>query len=116
MHGDDEANNRRLLQELSAVPTEQRGAAFHCHMAVASPAGQVLIEALGICRGTIAWQPSGAGGFGYDPLFTIAEYHLTFAELGGSVKNVLSHRSRALRQLIPKLLPLVAASSEQHVR
>lgn len=106
-HGDDEANNRLLLQELSAIPVDRRGASFTCHIAVADPSGEIRLEAVGICRGTIAMSPSGEGGFGYDPLFVIPEYHLTFAQLGAAVKNVLSHRSRALRQLVPRLTQLI---------
>ena len=103
-HGDDEANNRLLIEQLQATPIERRGASFTCHIAVANSHGEIQLEATGHCRGVIAFSESGAGGFGYDPLFTIPEYHLTFAQLGPAVKNVLSHRSRALRQLVPKLL------------
>lgn len=102
-HGDDQANNRLLLSELHGIPWERRGAAFTCHIAVADPSGAVALEAWGRCRGVIAEALSGQGGFGYDPLFTIPEYHLTFAQLGSAVKNVLSHRSRALKILVPKL-------------
>ena len=106
-HGDDEANNRLLIHELNSIPNDRRGASFTCHIAVANPSGHVVLEATGICRGVIAKAPSGQGGFGYDPLFIIPEYHLTFAQLGTAVKNVLSHRSRALRQLVPHLVPLI---------
>lgn len=110
-HGDDQANNRLLLQELSSVPHERRGASFTCHIAVSDPTGTVVLESTGICRGNIAATPSGDAGFGYDPLFTIPEYHLTFAQLGSAVKNVLSHRSRALRQLLPSLTELIRQQS-----
>ncbi|MGV3485753.1 MAG: RdgB/HAM1 family non-canonical purine NTP pyrophosphatase [Planctomycetaceae bacterium] len=115
-HGDDEANNRLLLRELANVPRERRSAAFHCHMAVADPCGRIVLETMGLCRGMIAFEPSGAGGFGYDPLFTIPEYHLTFAQLGSGVKNVLSHRSRALQHLIPPLSRLAASGIERRAR
>ncbi len=106
-HGDDEANNRLLLAELAAVPDNQRGASFCCFVCLADPEGIVRLEVGDFCRGRIAHQPVGDGGFGYDPLFIIAEYHLTFAQLGMAVKNVLSHRSRALRKLVPPLLDLI---------
>ncbi len=115
-HGDDAANNAKLLRELQSVPLEKRDAAFHCHIVVADPAGQVALESHGTCRGRIALAESGAGGFGYDPLFVIPEYHLTFGELGGAVKNVLSHRSRALRALLPDLIRLVRADGHQASR
>jgi XTP/dITP diphosphohydrolase len=109
-HGDDEANNRRLLEALAGVPDERRGAAFCCFVCLADPQGQVRIEVDDFCRGRIAHQAAGEGGFGYDPLFVIPEYHLTFAELGLAVKNVLSHRSRALRKLLPRLLDVIDPS------
>jgi XTP/dITP diphosphohydrolase len=111
-HGDDEANNRLLLRELSDVPANRRGAAFSCHMAVANPRGEVILEAAGICRGIIADAPSGDSGFGYDPLFIIPEYHHTFAQLGSAVKNVLSHRSRAIRSLIPNLRRFIVSDAK----
>jgi XTP/dITP diphosphohydrolase len=110
-HGDDAANNRLLLQELMSIPHERRGASFTCHIAVSDPKGTIVLESQGICRGNIAESASGEAGFGYDPLFTILEYHLTFAQLGSAVKNVLSHRSRALRQLLPPLLDLIRRES-----
>lgn len=105
-HGDDAANNRLLLEQLRDVPDAKRGAEFRCFVCVASPEGTVEIEVDDACRGLIARGEAGVGGFGYDPLFIIPEYHLTFAQLGIAVKNVLSHRSRALRKLMPQLLAL----------
>jgi XTP/dITP diphosphohydrolase len=102
-HGDDEANNRKLLDELAGVPDEQRGAAFLCHLAVANPAGEVVLEASGSCRGRITRGAHGPGGFGYDPLFLIHEYHKTFGELSPLVKQQISHRARAFARLRPGL-------------
>lgn len=109
-HGDDEANNRLLLAEMQGIPEERRGAAFCCFACLADPTGAVRLEADDACRGRIALTAKGQGGFGYDPLFVIPEYHLTFAQLGGAVKNVLSHRSRALRKLLPPLMDLISQS------
>lgn len=106
-HGDDEANNDKLLRELAGVPAEKRGAQFHCHLCLSDPSGTVRLQEQGICRGRIAAQRSGQAGFGYDPLFVIREYHRTFGELDLSVKRALSHRSRGLRALVPKLLRLI---------
>lgn len=103
----DEANNRRLLEELRAVPPADRTARFVCHMALADPAGAIRAEAEGSCRGRILTERRGAAGFGYDPLFEIAEYHRSFGELDAMVKSCLSHRARAARALIPKLTALV---------
>lgn len=107
-HGDDEANNDKLLTELADVPTEKRGAAFNCYLCLSDPEGNVRLEERGICRGRIAQQRSGGAGFGYDPLFIIREYHQTFGELDLVVKRAISHRSRALRAFLPQLMKLVA--------
>lgn len=105
----DASNNERLLTQLMGVPRERRGAYYVCHMTLSDPEGNVRIDCEGRCHGRIREQASGAGGFGYDPLFELAEYHRTFGELSGAVKAVLSHRARATRQFVPQLLGLVAA-------
>jgi XTP/dITP diphosphohydrolase len=98
-HGDDSANNRRLLEVLAETPDENRGAAFVCALAVADPTGTTRAEARGECRGRITREERGTGGFGYDPLFLILEYHKTFGELSPLVKQQVSHRSRAVRHV-----------------
>jgi XTP/dITP diphosphohydrolase len=102
----DEANNRRLLAELGDTPLEKRSAHYVCHVAVADPNGAIRAESEDVCRGRIRFEPAGTNGFGYDPLFEIVEYHRTFGELGPHVKQALSHRSRALRAIVPKLLAI----------
>lgn len=96
-HGNDRANNEKLLGLLAGVPPEKRTARFRCVMAIATPAGEVW-TAEGSCEGLIAEAPRGEGGFGYDPLFYVPELGKTFAELEPEVKNRLSHRARALEQ------------------
>jgi XTP/dITP diphosphohydrolase len=105
----DESNNRLLLQRLASVPTQQRGARYVCHMALSDPSGNIRAESEGVCRGRILPAGRGMHGFGYDPLFEVIEYHRTFGELSSLVKACLSHRARAARQLIPKLVELVDA-------
>jgi XTP/dITP diphosphohydrolase len=100
----DEENNRHLLNELADTPLEQRTAHYVCHVTVADSTGTIRAESHDICRGRIRFELAGANGFGYDPLFEIIEYHHTFGELGPTVKRMLSHRSRALRAILPKLL------------
>ena len=107
-HGDNEANNDKLLREMQDVPPEKRGARFNCYLCLSDPQGEVRLEEHATCRGRIATERSGSGGFGYDPLFVIAEYHKTFGELDLAVKRAISHRSRALRAFVPKLLRLIA--------
>lgn len=106
-HGDDEANNQKLLRELNGIPAEKRGAQFNCHLCLSDPGGEVRLTASGICRGQIAEHATGVAGFGYDPLFIILEYHRTFGELDLTVKRALSHRSRALRRFLPEFTRLV---------
>jgi XTP/dITP diphosphohydrolase len=110
-HGDDEANNRKLLADLADVADENRGAAFVCALALADPDGTIRLEAAGSCRGRITHQPRGPGGFGYDPLFLILEYHKTFGELAPLTKHQLSHRSRAFAHLRPALARVVAGGA-----
>jgi XTP/dITP diphosphohydrolase len=101
--GDDEANNDRLLAELAPLPDESRAARYVCTAALSDPAGEVKAVVRGYCHGVIIKERRGKGGFGYDPLFLIPEYHETFGELSSRVKHALSHRARALAQLRPVL-------------
>ncbi|QDT06091.1 Non-canonical purine NTP pyrophosphatase [Rubripirellula lacrimiformis] len=107
-HGDDEANNEKLLRELDGVPDEKRSAKFNCYLCLSDPQGNVQLEANGTCGGRIAHARSGGAGFGYDPLFIIPEYHRTFGELDLTVKRALSHRSRALRSFVPAMMRMIA--------
>jgi XTP/dITP diphosphohydrolase len=102
----DQANNDLLLARLGDLPLPQRTARFICRVAVSDPAGQIVAESEGACRGRILFEPRGSDGFGYDPLFEIVEYHRTFAELGLPVKAVLSHRARAVSHLTAQLMQL----------
>jgi XTP/dITP diphosphohydrolase len=111
----DEANNALLLQKLAHVPLEKRTAHYTCHATLSDPAGNVRFDCEDQCRGRIRFEHAGTAGFGYDPLFEIPEYHLTFGELGDAVKAVLSHRARAIRRLIPALLTLAQVEQWQPV-
>jgi XTP/dITP diphosphohydrolase len=102
--GDDAANNARLLAELAPLPDDRRAAYYVCTAALADPAGEVRAVVEGRCHGVIVPEARGSGGFGYDPLFLIPEYHRTFGELSPRVKHALSHRARALAQLRSVLL------------
>jgi len=94
----DEANNLKLLQELTGVPKAHRSAAFRCVIAFCAPDGfEAVFE--GELRGFILEHSSGHGGFGYDPLFMVPEYGKTLAELPIEVKNRISHRGRATASL-----------------
>jgi len=102
----DGANNDKLLAELADVPASRRGARYVCHVAAADPQGMVRAESADVCHGRIVTAPRGSGGFGYDPLFELLEYHRTFGELGPHVKSALSHRARAMRAIAPQLVAL----------
>lgn len=103
--GNDAANNAKLLEEMSTIADEHRQAAFHCVMALASPDGQCQTF-VGRVSGLIMRGERGGGGFGYDPLFIVPEYGKTMAELPLDIKNRISHRGTALRQVIPVLQAL----------
>lgn len=98
----DAANNAKLMSLLAEVPASRRAARFRCVLAlVALPIQEPLEPRLfeGACEGAISFAPSGAGGFGYDPLFVPLGFQQSFAELGEEVKNRISHRARALAGL-----------------
>ena len=103
----DQRNNEKLLSELAGVPDERRGAYYVCHMTLADATGKIWIDCEGTCGGRIRHELAGSGGFGYDPLFEIVEYHRTFGELSAAVKGTISHRARAVRQFVRLLKTLV---------
>jgi XTP/dITP diphosphohydrolase len=109
-HGDDAANNERLLAELAPLPDDRRNAYYVCVTALADTQGAIRAVVEGRCHGIITKESRGTGGFGYDPLFLIPEYHRTFGELSPIVKHALSHRARALEQLGPILRRLQGES------
>lgn len=106
----DERNNQLLLQRLEGVPLERRSAHYVCYACLSDPTGVVRAESSGQCRGRILTQTLGTGGFGYDPMFEVIEYHRTFGELSGALKSVLSHRARAMRRFIPQVIRALADS------
>ncbi len=94
-HGDDGANNKRLLKELDRVPMEKRTARFVSVIACVFPDGrEFTVE--GTVEGIIDTKPNGDGGFGYDPLF-VTEYGC-FGVVPPEVKNAVSHRARAIEK------------------
>jgi XTP/dITP diphosphohydrolase len=77
----DAANNQKLLHELANYPLEKRRAHYVCHATLSDPQGVIRAESEGHCYGRILPTAAGSGGFGYDPLVEIPEYHRTFGEL-----------------------------------
>lgn len=101
----DDANNALLLEKLTSVPEEDRGARYVCCAALAWPDARA-ITTTGTVRGRIADAPRGTGGFGYDPLFYCPELGARFAEVPAEDKNAVSHRSRAFRAMAGALQAL----------
>lgn len=105
-HGNDAANNEKLLAELADVPDEARTARFHSTVVLVSrdEDGEEILAGNGDCEGTIARDLRGTNGFGYDPLFELADLPgRRMAELEPEEKNAISHRRRALDDLVTKL-------------
>jgi len=90
----DAERTQILLQRMEGVRYERRTAVFRCVVALATPDGRSWTTS-GSSSGVIAFAPQGQGGFGYDPVFYVPKYQRTYAELGPTEKNTLSHRGRA---------------------
>ena len=104
-----------LLHRLEGVPPERRTARFHSVVALAVPApdGTVQVDTFhGTVEGRILDTPRGTGGFGYDPVFLVVELGRSMAELSLEEKNRISHRARALRQMLPRLAALARRSPD----
>ncbi len=101
MEASDADRIRKLLAELQPDRAD-RTARFVCSLALAQW-GTVLQEAEGECRGEIALEPKGTGGFGYDPIFFLPEFGCSMAELPEEEKNRISHRARAVASLLAKI-------------
>ncbi len=100
----DAGNNERLLQELGDLPGPQRSARYQCVLVYLRHAEDpVPLICHAQWEGLILTEPRGEGGFGYDPLFFLAEQQCSAAELDPEVKNRISHRARASAQLLDAL-------------
>ena len=96
-HGNDDANNKKLLNALEGLEPKDRGAAYVSVVCCVYPDGRKLM-ARGECRGTIGFDEIGDGGFGYDPVFYCPDFGKTFAEMNDEEKNAVSHRGKAVRE------------------
>ncbi len=100
----DSANIDKLLKRMAAVPAGERQASFHCVLAFMRHAEDPCpIVCHGQWHGSIAEQPQGEYGFGYDPIFWVADHNCTAAQLPPQQKRLLSHRAKALQQLLTQL-------------
>lgn len=101
----------KLLRALEGLPPQERGARFVCVVAIATPGGEV-VTAEGDVKGRIGFEPKGANGFGYDPVFYVPGLRMTMAQLDESIKNRVSHRAVALQNAKPALARLIATCAE----
>lgn len=95
----DQANLNLVLEQVTDVPDERLGAAFVCAIALIVDGREQVVE--GRMPGRLIREPRGDGGFGYDPIFVADGHDRTSAELDPAEKDEVSHRGRALRQLVP---------------
>ena len=109
----DRDNLELLLAQLADIAPEHRAASFLCHIALVVPEGQAGAGfehvSVGVWSGRLATQPTGENGFGYDPIFVPDGYEVSAAELSPEAKNEISHRARALADLIPALKSVVGS-------
>ena len=99
----DTANLTLLLEQLGDTPDSRLGAAFVCAAALVTPDGSQVVRE-GRMPGRLVREPRGSNGFGYDPIFVPDGFELTSAELPSADKDAISHRGRALRELLPFIL------------
>ncbi len=102
--GDEVKGCQKLIAELKNIAPENRTAAYHCVMILVSPQAELLCQAEGIWRGQIIDQMRGHGGFGYDPIFYLADHGKTVAEISLEEKNKLSHRAQAWQKIVQYLI------------
>ena len=102
----DQKRIERVLTELDGE--ENRSAFFIANICFCSPNGNVILESEAKCFGNIILKPRGKSGFGYDPIFEELSSKLTFAEMNNELKDLYSHRGKALKKIIPQLLKIFA--------
>ncbi len=98
-----DVKNKALIDRLQGVEGQDRSARFVAAIAVVFPDGKEIVTR-GTMEGTIAYEPCGTNGFGYDPILFLPEYNKCSAELSSEEKNRISHRGKALRMMKEKLL------------
>ncbi len=104
----DSENNAELMRRLAAIGPTPITARFRCAMALFDPTNDAIEIVNGSCEGTITLEPRGTNGFGYDPLFVVTELGTrTMAQLSAEEKNAISHRGKALRAMLPRLLRVI---------
>lgn len=108
VHGNDLANIEKVLEQLNALPSQDRGAHFVCVAALAMPDGRTA-HAEGVLNGRILTEPIGLHGFGYDPIFLPDGSDISLAQYDAQAKDAISHRGQSLRALAPKITAMLAS-------
>jgi XTP/dITP diphosphohydrolase len=108
VHGDDQANNAKLLKELENIPEEKRGAHFTCAAALVLTDGKEHVSEE-IFEGSILYAPLGDQGFGYDPLFRPQGFSISSAQMSAEEKDLISHRGKSLRAIAPHVIGLLTS-------
>jgi XTP/dITP diphosphohydrolase len=103
VHGDDQANLEKVLEQLKDVPDEKRGAYFICVAALYLPDGRTFCQE-GRFYGSILRAPVGENGFGYDPIFAPEGLDISSAQMSSVEKDAVSHRGKALRAIAPVVM------------
>jgi XTP/dITP diphosphohydrolase len=109
---DDAANLNLLLEQLADTPDDRLGAAFVCAAALVTPDGSQIVRE-GRMPGRLIREPRGDHGFGYDPIFVPEGHQLTSAELPPAEKDAISHRGKALQELLPFILRALGGPGSQ---
>jgi XTP/dITP diphosphohydrolase len=108
IHGNDQANIEKLLEQLKDVPDNNRTAHFTCVASLAMPDGRVQV-AEGRFEGHILHAPVGGNGFGYDPIFQPLGLSISSAQMSAQEKDVVSHRGKSLRAIAPHVIQMLAS-------
>lgn len=102
--------NQLIIDKLAGLPEKQRGCGYITVLAIATLDGKIY-RRTGRCRGLVAQEPAGDGGFGYDPIFLVPEFGLTMAEIPQSDKATISHRGRAVAKALLLLRTLLTSEA-----
>jgi XTP/dITP diphosphohydrolase len=108
IHGNDQANIEKLLEQLKDVPDSNRTAHFTCVASLVMPDGRVQI-AEGRFEGHILHDPVGENGFGYDPIFQPLGLSISSAQMSAQEKDLVSHRGKSLRSIAPHVIQMLAS-------